>query len=236
MFLFIVYKSTNLHLQITLRTPACRTDVRVVEEEFAAVGTIVLDLVGDALAVVRADEVLDAVRDVGDGLRLLNVLDWVAAIVAARGVLVCARSTEHLARQVPVVANVDHNIALAAASLEIFRHVRAVDATHQVLDAAFPLVATDRECLEVHVVDNVVAEVAAVVAVVVLHGHEVHTADHLLNLGNAFLDLDARHVGLLMLFARRRGNDFDSFQKKHFNFFETMPFVHCRPKTSPLNY
>lgn len=64
--------------------PAAIADVVVAEEERAAVATVVLHLVGDALAVERAYEVVDVVLVVVDDLCLVDVLDVVAAVVAAR--------------------------------------------------------------------------------------------------------------------------------------------------------
>lgn len=151
-----------------------------------------------------------------DDICLLDVLDVVAAVVAARLAGVCACFTKHAARQIPVVADVDHLVAFAAASLEIFSHVGTSNATHQVLDASLPLEAADGECLEVHVVDDGFAEVAAVVAVVVGVGHEVHTANVVFDLSDALLDLVARHIDV---FLRGGKNTFYSFQKKAFQFF-----------------
>jgi len=190
---FVFYTPFLLHF--TLGAPAPAANIRPgIEEERAAVGAVVLDLVGNAIAVERADEVLDVVVSVADGSGRVDVLDVVAAVVAASLAGVCASFTEHAVRQVAIVADVDHLVALAAASLVRFRHSLAVDAAHQVLDAAFPLVSACRDCLEVHAVDDCVAEVAAVVAVVVVLGHEVHAADVFLDLGNALLDLVACHV------------------------------------------
>jgi hypothetical protein len=190
---FVFYTPFLLHF--TLGTPAPAANLRPgIEEERAAVGAVVLDLVGDAVAAERADEVLDVVVSVADGSGRVDVLDVVAAVVAACLAGVRARFTEHAVGQVAIVADVDHLVALAAASLVRFRHSLAVDAAHQVLDAAIPLVAACRDCLEVHAVDDCVAEVAAVVAVVVGNGHEVHAANVFLDLGNALLDLVACHV------------------------------------------
>lgn len=97
----------------------------------------------DPVAVVRADEVIDVVVHVVDGPGRLDVLDVVAAVVAASLAGVCALGTKHLAWQIPVVADVDHLIAVSTASLEILGHVSAVDATHQILDASLPLEAAD---------------------------------------------------------------------------------------------
>jgi hypothetical protein len=105
-------------LHFTLRTPAPTTNLRPgIEEERAAVGAVVLDLVGDAVASERADEVLDVVVSVADGSGGVNVLDVVTAVVAAGLAGVRASFAEHAARQVAVVADVDHLVALTATSL-----------------------------------------------------------------------------------------------------------------------
>jgi len=65
-------------------TPAAIAHVVVADEESATVATVVLHLVGDALAVERAHEVVDVVLVVVDDLCLVDVLDVVTAVVTAR--------------------------------------------------------------------------------------------------------------------------------------------------------
>lgn len=64
--------------------PARVTDVRVAVEEPSTVTAVVLHFLGDAVAVVVADDVLDVVGVVHDGRCRVDVLDGVGAVVAAR--------------------------------------------------------------------------------------------------------------------------------------------------------
>ena len=84
----------------------------------------------------------------------------------------------HFSRQVPVVANVHYCVTSNATPLEILRNLRTVDAAHQVLDIAFPFVAADGDTPEiVHVADDCVTQVAAVVTIIVDFAEKVLLSD-----------------------------------------------------------
>lgn len=199
-FSFIVLKLqiTNTYLPVAFTAvgdaPALVANVRPgVEEELPAVAAVVLDLVGDAVAAERANEVLDVVLCVDNDFRCFDVVNVVSAVVAA-----CAHGLDtlvarHIARQVAVVADVDNLVALITSALMCLGNNGAANTAHQVLDAALPLVAARRDCPEVHAVDDCVAEVAAVVAVVVGLGHEAGRSEFVLDLADALLDIVACH-------------------------------------------
>ena len=65
------------------RHPARVTHITLTKVKCSAVGTVVLHLVGDALALERADEVVGVVVAVDDDLCLLDVVDGVGAVAAA---------------------------------------------------------------------------------------------------------------------------------------------------------
>lgn len=156
-----------------LESTAAATNASVLEEERATDVACVLHLVWDAEACVGADEVVDVVRLVEDGLGGFDVVDCVAAVVAAclEWLVNSVLGTLNALRKVAVVADVnDHSTILAHAAHRVV-DVSAVDATHKVLDVALPLVAACSDALEVHVCDHLVAAVAVEV-VVVLEGEE----------------------------------------------------------------
>ena len=85
--------------------------------------------------------------------------------------------TLHFSRQVPVISDVYHCVACRTMAFEIIRNILAVNATHQIHNIAFPFVSASRDALEVHVADDCVAQVAAVVTVVVDFAEEVLLSD-----------------------------------------------------------
>lgn len=128
-------------LAVVSDTPTLGTNVRVAAEQLTAVGAVVLDLVGDAVAAERADEVLDVVLGVLDDFRRIDVVDVVSAVVAACVNRIHTLVAGYRVWQVPVVADVNHLVAVGASSLVCLRNHGAADAANQVLDVAFPLVA-----------------------------------------------------------------------------------------------
>jgi hypothetical protein len=63
--------------------PAGVAHITLTKVKCSAVGTVVLHVVGDALAGERADEVVDVVLGVDDDLCVLDVVDGVCTVVAA---------------------------------------------------------------------------------------------------------------------------------------------------------